>query len=52
VTYWVGEAMHAVDLKDLDEIPEKTTSATKLAVANAVHLARVLAASPFPTIES
>ena len=51
LTYWVGEAMHTTDLKDLDEIPEKTASATHLAVTNAVHLAAALASQPYPSLE-
>ena len=42
VTYWVGEAMQGVDYKDLEERPSTTAAATKMAVANAVHLARLL----------
>jgi multimeric flavodoxin WrbA len=48
VTYWVGEAMGSVDYKDLDETPEQTANTTDLAVRNAVHLAGLLAASPYP----
>ena len=47
-TYWVGEAMQTTDYKDLDPEPEKTSSATTTAVANAVHLARLLKASEYP----
>jgi multimeric flavodoxin WrbA len=42
MTYWVGEAMQRVDLKDLDEIPEKTADTGRTMVANAVHLAHWL----------
>ena len=38
--------MQTTDYKDLDPEPEETASATKTAVANAVHLARQLKASP------
>ncbi len=48
VTYWVGEAMHSTDYKDLDRTPEKTASTTAAAVRNAVHLARLLAADQYP----
>jgi multimeric flavodoxin WrbA len=51
LTYWVGEAMQTVDYRDLDEVPEQTASATRLAVANTVHLARALAAQPYPELE-
>jgi multimeric flavodoxin WrbA len=47
-TYWVGEAMQATDYQDHDETPEKTASATKTAVANAVHLARLLKQDGYP----
>jgi multimeric flavodoxin WrbA len=47
-TYWVGQAMQTTDYRDLDPEPEKTTSATETAVANAVHLARLLKASAYP----
>jgi hypothetical protein len=40
--------MHTVDYKDLDETPEETASATATAARNAVHLAKLLQASPYP----
>lgn len=48
ITYWVGEAMGSTDYKDLEEKPEKTTEATRMAVAATAHLAKVLKASPYP----
>ncbi|WP_067499423.1 flavodoxin family protein [Actinoplanes sp. TFC3] len=48
VTYWVGEAMSGVDYKDASPKPESTASTTKTLAANAAHLARVLAATPYP----
>lgn len=48
VTYWVGEAMQATDYKDKDPRPEKTAQTTKTLAANAAHLARLLARSPYP----
>ena len=50
MTYWVGEAMHTTDLKDLPEMPEKTADATRNMVINAVHLARVLNQQPYPSL--
>lgn len=47
-TYWVGKAMQTTDYRDLDPSPEETTSATRSAVANSVHLARLLQASGYP----
>ena len=35
VTYWVGEAMQAVDYKDKAPRPEKTANATRMAARNA-----------------
>jgi multimeric flavodoxin WrbA len=50
MTYWVGEAMHTTDYRDLPGGSEKTHSATKLAASQAAHLARVLAQSPYPKV--
>lgn len=47
-TYWNGEAMHTTDYNDLDEAPEATVQTLQTAAANAVHLARLLADSPYP----
>ncbi|HSU02869.1 MAG TPA: NAD(P)H-dependent oxidoreductase [Nocardioides sp.] len=48
-TYWVGEAMQAVDYRDLDETPEKTAGTTRTLALNATHLAGLLAGSPYPS---
>jgi multimeric flavodoxin WrbA len=48
VTYWVGEAMQQTDYRDVDPPPEKTANTTAMAVRNTVHLARLLAADPYP----
>jgi multimeric flavodoxin WrbA len=48
VTYWVGEAMGAVDYQDLDTTPEKTAQTTRTLAANAAHLARLLRGHNFP----
>ncbi|MFL3866649.1 MULTISPECIES: NAD(P)H-dependent oxidoreductase [unclassified Streptomyces] len=47
VTYWVGEAMQGTDYQDLDETPEAVASTTRVLAANAVHLARLLADTPY-----
>ncbi|MYT94728.1 NADPH-dependent oxidoreductase [Streptomyces sp. SID8359] len=47
VTYWVGEAMQGTDYQDLDETPEAVASTTRVLAANAVHLARLLAGTPY-----
>lgn len=46
--YWNGEAMHAVDYKDLESAPDSVASATRVAAANAAHLAGLLRANPYP----
>ncbi len=48
VTYWVGEAMHAVDYQDLDETPEETAGTTEVLARHATHLARLLKESAYP----
>jgi len=48
MTYWVGEAMQTTDYVELPSTPEKTASATSMAVRNGVHLARLLAAHEYP----
>jgi multimeric flavodoxin WrbA len=47
-TYWVGPARRTTDYQDLDPSPEETTSATRSAAANAVHLARLLQDAAYP----
>lgn len=46
--YWVGEAMGSVDFKDLDKTPKKVAETVKTLASNAVHLARLLQAQPYP----
>jgi multimeric flavodoxin WrbA len=48
-TYWVGEAMQAVDYKDLDEVPEPVASTNAGLARNAVHLAQLLRTSQYPS---
>ncbi|HEX5728048.1 flavodoxin family protein [Microbacterium sp.] len=48
-TYWNGEAMHTVDYQDLDETPQEVASATATLARNAVHLANLLNAEPYPS---
>jgi multimeric flavodoxin WrbA len=47
-TYWVGEAMQAVDYQDLETTPEKTAGTTQVLARNATHLAGLLKGSPYP----
>ncbi len=51
-TYWVGEAMGRIDLKDLDGIPDTTAETTAAMVRNAVHLAeRLRGAGRYPSLD-
>ena len=43
--------MGSVDYKDLDATPAKVTATLRSLAANAAHLARVLAAQPYPGVE-
>lgn len=47
--YWNGEAMQAVDYKDLDATPDAVAAATKTAAANTAHLAQLLRSSAYPS---
>ena len=47
-TYWVGEAMHTTDYKELKEPPKQTTKATRVLARNVAHLARLLQADGYP----
>lgn len=49
-TYWVGEAMHKVDYKDLKQTPENVAATTKSMATNAAHLARSLKKSSYPPV--
>jgi multimeric flavodoxin WrbA len=46
--YWVGEAMHGTDYRDLKQTPEKVAKTAEMVAANASHLAGLLKAKPFP----
>lgn len=48
VSYWVGEAMSDKNYKDLKRTPKAVKKATDMLVSNAVHMARLLKARPFP----
>lgn len=49
--YWVGEAMHKTDFKDLDQVPEAVASGGAMLASNAAHLARLLKQSAYPGVE-
>lgn len=46
--YWVGEAMHATDFKDLNKAPEQVTKTAGMVAGNAAHLAGLLKENPYP----
>lgn len=48
VSYWVGQAMQKTDFKDLKATPSEVETATAMLAHNAVHLARLLKAHPYP----
>lgn len=48
VTYWVGEAMHGTDYRDLPDTPDPVAGTTAMAARNAAHLARLLREHPYP----
>jgi multimeric flavodoxin WrbA len=50
MTYWVGEAMHKTDFKDVSPTPEKTISAAKTMIRNGLHLARQLKEHGYPSL--
>ncbi|MCU0310986.1 MAG: NAD(P)H-dependent oxidoreductase [Acidimicrobiales bacterium] len=50
MTYWVGEAMQGVDLKNKEPFPDKTAQTTRTAAVNAAHLAARLAADRYPSL--
>lgn len=47
-TYWVGEAMHGTDFKDLDKVPDPVAKTTATAARNAAHLAKLLKINAYP----
>lgn len=47
-TYWVGEAMQALDYDQAGPKPDTTGAATKTLAANAAHLAKLLKQHPYP----
>ena len=48
--YWVGEAMHKTDFKDLAKVPDNVQGLAGILAANAAHLANLLKQSAYPGI--
>lgn len=46
--YWVGEAMHKTDFKELEEIPKMVRETAAGVAAGAMHLARLLKTNSYP----
>lgn len=46
--YWVGEAMHKTDFKELECIPKQVCELAQGVAANAAHLAKLLKESTYP----
>ena len=50
--YWVGEAMHKTDFKDLPKIPDNVQGLAAMLAANAAHLAQLLQSKPYAGVPS
>ncbi len=46
--YWVGEAMHGTDFKELKETPDKVRKTAGMVAGNAAHLAMLLQGANYP----
>jgi multimeric flavodoxin WrbA len=45
--YWVGEAMHKTDFKDLPKAPDAVAQGAAMLASNAAHLASLLKGTPY-----
>ena len=50
--YWVGEAMHGTDFKDLPQVPDVVQQTAAMLASNTAHLARLLQEEAYPGVES
>ena len=48
--YWVGEAMHKTDFKDLPKVPDNVQGLAGILASNAAHLANLLKQTPYPGV--
>jgi multimeric flavodoxin WrbA len=48
--YWVGEAMHKTDFKDLPKVPDNVEGLAGILAANAAHLANMLKQQAYPGV--
>jgi multimeric flavodoxin WrbA len=51
VSYWVGEAMHSKDFKDLPEVPETVRTTARMLARTAAHLSRLLKKEGYPSVK-
>jgi multimeric flavodoxin WrbA len=50
-SYWVGEALHKTDFKDLPKVPDAVRQGAAMLASNTAHLARLLKAQAYPGVE-
>jgi multimeric flavodoxin WrbA len=48
--YWVGEAMHTTDFKDLAQVPDAVARGAAMLASNAAHIATLLKSSAYPGV--
>ena len=48
--YWVGEAMHKTDFKELDKVPQAVSRGAAMLASTAAHLGRLLKSEPYPGV--
>lgn len=48
--YWVGEAMHKIDFKDLPKVPSEVQQSAAMLASNAAHLAMLLNQHAYPGV--
>ena len=48
--YWVGEAMHKTDFKDLPQVPDEVEQSAAMLASNAAHLAQLLKQQSYPGV--
>jgi multimeric flavodoxin WrbA len=48
--YWVGEAMHKTDFKDLPQTPDAVRQGAEMLASNAAHLANLLKTNVYPGV--
>ena len=48
--YWVGDAMHKTDFKDLPKVPDNVQGLAGILASDAAHLANLLKQQPYPGV--